>query len=42
MTFSRNYKVPEPDSPAGVTARCVVNDPKPLNGIQHITDSKTE
>ncbi|KAE9883056.1 SUMF1/EgtB/PvdO family nonheme iron enzyme [Escherichia coli] len=42
MTFSRNYKVPEPDYPAGVTARCVVNDPKPLNGIQHVTDSKTE
>ncbi len=42
MTFSRSYKVPEPDYPAGVTARYVVNDLELLNGIQHVTDSKTE
>jgi formylglycine-generating enzyme len=31
LTFSRSYKIPEPDYPAGITARCVVNEPEPLN-----------
>ena len=31
MTFSRSYKEPEPDYPAGVTARCVVNESNPLD-----------
>jgi formylglycine-generating enzyme len=30
LTFSRSYKIPEPDFPAGVTARCVVNQSAPL------------
>lgn len=31
LTFSRSYDIPEPGYPAGHTARCVVNEPDPLN-----------
>lgn len=31
LTFSRSYDIPEPGYPAGNTARCVVNEPEPLN-----------
>lgn len=31
LTFNRGYKIPEPSYPAGITARCVINEPSPIN-----------
>jgi len=35
LTFSRSYKVPEPGFPAGITARCVANEPHPLSAMEN-------
>jgi len=35
LTFSRSYKIPEPGFPAGITARCVANEPHPLSAMEN-------